>query len=121
MPHWCLDQRRSVVYISNSYVLCGTFLNLFNLLCCRPRSLKHSYTCVQHTNTLLSVSVAAGTVVLLAISLLSPFFHYIPKTALSAIIIAAVLPMVDIRIVHRIFKSEVGRRAYLYCTQFMCV
>ena len=48
--------------------------------------------------------VDAGTIVLLAISFLSPFFQYIPKSALSAIIIAAVLPMVDVRIVYRIFK-----------------
>ena len=60
--------------------------------------------------------------VLLAISLLSPFFHYIPKTALSAIIIAAVLPMVDIRIVHRIFKIRGGQKgiSVLY-TVHVCV
>ena len=55
----------------------------------------------------------AGTVVLLAIALLSQFFHYIPKTALSAIIITAVLPMVDIRIVYKIFRI---RGAYMVNT-----
>ena len=45
-----------------------------------------------------------GSIVLLAIVLLSPLFNYIPKTTLSAIIIAAVLPMVDVRIFYKIFK-----------------
>ena len=51
----------------------------------------------------LSVS-SVGTIVLLAIALLSRFFHYIPQTTLAAIIIAAVLPMVDVCIVYKIFK-----------------
>jgi sodium-independent sulfate anion transporter 11 len=54
-----------------------------------------------------AAGIITGTVVLLAIALLSQFFHYIPKAALSAIIIAAVLPMVDIRIFYKIFKIKV--------------
>ena len=38
-----------------------------------------------------------GGVVLLALAVLTPSFHYIPKTSLAAIIISAVLTMVDYR------------------------
>jgi sodium-independent sulfate anion transporter 11 len=51
-----------------------------------------------------AAGIITGSVVLLAIAVLSQFFHYIPKTSLSAIIIVAVLPMVDVRILYRIFK-----------------
>ena len=54
------------------------------------------------------LSLSLGGVVLLAVCVLSNGFDYIPKTALSAIIIAAVLYMVDIRIVYKIWtiRSE---------------
>lgn len=38
-----------------------------------------------------------GGVVLLALAVLTPSFHYIPKASLAAIIISAVLTMVDYR------------------------
>ncbi len=47
-----------------------------------------------------------GAVVLLAIGVLSEAFDYIPKTALAAIIIAAVLYMVDIKILWTIWKIK---------------
>ena len=46
----------------------------------------------------------AGGVVLLALGLVSGGFHYIPSASLAAIIIAAVIPVVDVMIVWRILK-----------------
>ena len=48
---------------------------------------------------------------LLAIGVLSRGFVYIPRTALAAIIITAVLPMVELRIVLKITKlrCELGQ------------
>ena len=60
------------------------------------------------------VCLYVGSVVLLAIAVLSQFFHYIPKTSLSAIIIAAVLPMVDVRILYRIFKIRGDHSSCVY-------
>ena len=60
--------------------------------------------CNYGTYTYSIVCCSAGAVVLLAIGLLSQFFHYIPETALAAIIIAAVLPMVDVRILYKIYR-----------------
>lgn len=50
--------------------------------------------------------IHSGCVVLLAIGVLSQAFDYIPKTSLAAIIIAAVLYMVDVKIVWTIFKIK---------------
>ncbi len=43
---------------------------------------------------------------ILALALLGPAFNYIPSTALAAIIIAAVIPVVDVLIVWKIFKLK---------------
>ena len=53
----------------------------------------------------------AGGIVLLAIGVLSRGFVYIPRTALAAIIITAVLPMVELRILLKIKKlrRELGQ------------
>ena len=47
-----------------------------------------------------------GAVVLLALGVLSQAFDYIPKTSLAAIIIAAVLYMVDVKILLTIWKIK---------------
>ena len=41
---------------------------------------------------------------LLALGLLTPSFHYIPKTSLAAIIISAVLTMVNYKIVYVLWR-----------------
>ena len=43
---------------------------------------------------------------LLALALLGPAFNYIPSTALAAIIIAAVVPVVDVVIVWKIIRLK---------------
>ena len=45
-----------------------------------------------------------GGVVVLALAVLTPSFHYIPKTSLAAIIISAVLTMVDYRSVYVLWR-----------------
>ena len=47
-----------------------------------------------------------GTIVLLALALLGPAFNYIPSTALAAIIIVAVVPVVDVVIVWKIIRLK---------------
>ena len=43
---------------------------------------------------------------LLALALLGPTFNYIPSTALAAVIIAAVVPVVDMVIVWKIIRLK---------------
>ena len=47
-----------------------------------------------------------GIVVLLAASFLTPWFKYIPKAALSAMIIAAVIPLFEYHIVPMLWKTK---------------
>jgi sodium-independent sulfate anion transporter 11 len=48
--------------------------------------------------------IITGGVVLLALAFLTPLFYYIPQAALAAIIITAVLHMVNVRILLQIWK-----------------
>ncbi|XP_065828995.1 sodium-independent sulfate anion transporter-like [Oscarella lobularis] len=48
--------------------------------------------------------VFTGLVVLLALAFLTPLFRYIPEAALAAIIITAVVHMVNVRILKQIFR-----------------
>ncbi|CAG5136681.1 unnamed protein product, partial [Candidula unifasciata] len=50
--------------------------------------------------------IFTGALVLLSLGVLTPWFSYIPKSALAAVIIAAVLQMVDCRIVLKLWKAN---------------
>ncbi|XP_050345914.1 sodium-independent sulfate anion transporter-like [Nymphalis io] len=47
-----------------------------------------------------------GIIVLLTLGLLTPYFYFIPRAALSAVIVCAVLNMVDIAILKRLWQSN---------------
>jgi len=48
----------------------------------------------------------AGTMALLALSFLTPYFYYIPRATLSAVLISAVLPMIDLKIIKILWKGS---------------
>lgn len=50
--------------------------------------------------------LVTGCIVLLALAWLTPLFKYIPKAALGAVIISAVLQMVDYKIIRDLFKVK---------------
>ncbi|XP_013143122.1 PREDICTED: sodium-independent sulfate anion transporter-like [Papilio polytes] len=47
-----------------------------------------------------------GIIVLLTLALLTPYFYFIPRAALSAVIICAVLHMVDIAIIKKLWATS---------------
>ncbi|XP_026317607.1 sodium-independent sulfate anion transporter-like isoform X2 [Hyposmocoma kahamanoa] len=47
-----------------------------------------------------------GIIVLLTLALLTPYFYFIPRAALASVIICAVLQMVDIAIIKRLWASS---------------
>ncbi|CAH0723330.1 unnamed protein product, partial [Brenthis ino] len=47
-----------------------------------------------------------GIIVLLTLGLLTPYFYFIPRAALAAVIVCAVLHMVDIAILKRLWKTN---------------
>ena len=74
---------------------------------------------ISYTYFLFS-GVFTGMVVILAIRFLTPAFQYIPRACLGAIIILAVLPMVDYKIVKKIWYVKRLDVLPLACTFFVC-
>jgi hypothetical protein len=54
------------------------------------------------------VSLSPGTLIVLALSLLTPYFYYIPRSTLAAVLISAVVFMIDWKILKILwnFNSE---------------
>jgi MFS superfamily sulfate permease-like transporter len=50
--------------------------------------------------------IVAGIMVILSLSLLTPYFYFIPKATLSSVIICAVIFMVEIGMVKPMWKSN---------------
>lgn len=59
----------------------------------------------------------SGIMVILALSLLTPYFYFIPKATLSSVIICAVLFMVEIGMVKPMWKSN---SKYPFTTTVIC-
>ena len=57
-------------------------------------------------NTLILLLFCLGALVLLALLFFTPYFYFIPKAALAAIIIAAVVFMVEIKVVKPMWRSK---------------
>ena len=49
---------------------------------------------------------SAASLVLLAITVLTPYFFFIPKSCLAAVIICAVIFMVEVHLVKMVWKSK---------------
>ncbi|XP_059472338.1 sodium-independent sulfate anion transporter [Neocloeon triangulifer] len=61
-----------------------------------------------------------GLLVILSLLFFTPFFQYIPKTALAALIIAAVIFMVEVRVIKPMFRSKKldlipGLGTFIFC------
>eukprot|EP00795_Rhopilema_esculentum_P009005 gene9005-16647_t len=67
-----------------------------------------------------AAGIFTGTVVILAIKYLTPAFQYIPRACLGSIIILAVLPMVDYKIVKKIWTIKKLDILPLACTFVAC-
>ncbi|XP_016657179.1 sodium-independent sulfate anion transporter [Acyrthosiphon pisum] len=62
-----------------------------------------------------------GLTVMAALVYLTPYFYYIPKTSLAAVIIAASFMMVDVNIVKHIYKSKKRDLVLMLITFFSCL
>lgn len=50
--------------------------------------------------------IYSGSIILLALSFLTPFFYYIPRSTLAAVLICAVLNLIDYEIVIKLWKCN---------------
>ncbi|XP_060834113.1 sodium-independent sulfate anion transporter-like [Rhopalosiphum padi] len=62
-----------------------------------------------------------GLTVMAALVFLTPYFYYIPKTALAAVIIAASFMMVDVKMVKQVYKSKKKDLVLMLITFFACL
>lgn len=53
-----------------------------------------------------NTSLNIGILIILSLSLLTPYFYFIPKAALAAVIISAVIFMIEYEIVKPMWKSS---------------
>jgi len=61
-----------------------------------------------HTSVLLMIHELffPGTMIILALSILAPYFYYIPRTTLAAVLISAVSFMIDWKILKTLWKCN---------------
>jgi sodium-independent sulfate anion transporter 11 len=52
------------------------------------------------------VLLSPGTLIVLALSLLTPYFSYIPRSTLAAVLISAVVFMIDWKILITLWKCN---------------
>ncbi|KAH0953098.1 hypothetical protein HN011_003441 [Eciton burchellii] len=62
-----------------------------------------------------------GVLILLALSLLTPYFYYIPKASLSAVIICAVIYMIEYEVVKLMWKSSKKDLIPMFVTFSFCL
>lgn len=63
-------------------------------------------------------SIFAGAVVILTLLFLTPLFYYLPQPVLASIVLAAVVGLIDVGYVTRLFKID-RRDFYVYMTTFV--
>lgn len=65
--------------------------------------------------------VYTGIIILLALSTLTPYFYYIPKASLAAVIICAVIFMIEYEVVKPMWKSNRKDLIPTFATFILCL
>ncbi|XP_049699523.2 sodium-independent sulfate anion transporter [Helicoverpa armigera] len=66
-------------------------------------------------------SIYTGILVLLALSLLTPYFYFIPKAALAAVVICAVIFMIEYEVVKPMWRSRRADLLPAFATFALCL
>jgi solute carrier family 26 (sodium-independent sulfate anion transporter), member 11 len=104
-----IDATRELVALSLSNIL-GSFFSSM------PVTGSFSRSAVNHASGVRTPigGIYTGTLVLLALGVLTPYFRYIPRAALSAVIISAVIFMIEYEVVKPLWRCS--RREVLTVT-----
>ncbi|XP_063995846.1 sodium-independent sulfate anion transporter-like [Diachasmimorpha longicaudata] len=62
-----------------------------------------------------------GLLIILALSLLTPYFYFIPKASLAAVIICAVIYMIEYEVVKLMWRSSKKDLIPMFVTFFLCL
>ncbi|KAI9552739.1 hypothetical protein GHT06_020619 [Daphnia sinensis] len=100
-----IDASQEMIAIGTSNLL-GSFVSSF------PVSGSFSRTAVNNASGVRTAfgGIYTGALVLLAITVLTPYFFFIPKSCLAAVIITAVIFMVEVHLVKLVWKSRTRPR-----------
>ncbi|XP_059351330.1 sodium-independent sulfate anion transporter-like [Daphnia carinata] len=90
-----------MIAIGTSNIL-GSFASSFPVTCAFSRTVVNAARGVRTPFG----GLYTGALVLLAITVLTPYFFYIPKSCLAAVIISAVIFMVEVSLVKMVWKSK---------------
>lgn len=104
-----IDATRELVALSLSNIL-GSFFSSI------PVTGSFSRSAVNHASGVRTPigGIYTGTLVLLALGVLTPYFQYIPRAALSAVIISAVIFMIEYEVIKPLWRCS--RREVLTVT-----
>ncbi|XP_066970053.1 sodium-independent sulfate anion transporter-like [Macrobrachium rosenbergii] len=96
-----LDANQEILSLGIS-TLAGSFFGSMPITACMSRSAVNSTSGVRTP----AACFVVGVIVLLALGLLTPAFYYIPRSVLAAVIIGAVLNMVDYEVLKPLWRSN---------------
>ena len=96
-----IDANQELIAIGTSNIL-GSFVSAYPVTGSFSRTAVNSQSGVRTP----AGGIVTGSLVLLALAFLTPLFYYIPAAALAAVIISAVLQMVEYQIVIHIWKIK---------------
>ncbi|KFB37340.1 AGAP003587-PA-like protein [Anopheles sinensis] len=96
-----INPTRELVALSLSNI-CGSFFSSF------PVTGSFSRSAVNHASGVKTPigGIYTGALVLLALGVLTPYFQYIPKAALSAVIISAVIFMIEYEVIRPLWRCS---------------
>lgn len=104
-----IDATKELVALSLSNIL-GSFFSSM------PVTGSFSRSAVNHASGVKTPigGIYTGILVILALSVLTPYFQYIPRAALSSVIISAVIFMIEYEIIKPLWRCS-RRKKFLRC------
>lgn len=111
-----VDATQELITLSLSNIL-GSFVSAM------PITGSFSRSAVNHASGVATQlgSAYTGILVLLALSLLTPYFYYIPKAALAAVVICAVIFMIEYEVVKPMWRSRRADLMPAFATFAICL
>ncbi|CAG9584710.1 unnamed protein product [Danaus chrysippus] len=111
-----VDATQELITLSLSNIL-GSFVSAM------PITGSFSRSAVNHASGVCTQfgSVYTGILVLLALSLLTPYFYFIPKASLAAVVICAVVFMIEYEVVKPMWRSRRADLVPAFATFAVCL
>ncbi|XP_052740362.1 sodium-independent sulfate anion transporter [Bicyclus anynana] len=111
-----VDATQELITLSFANIL-GSFVSAM------PITGSFSRSAVNHASGVATQlgSIFTGILVLLALSLLTPYFYYIPKASLAAVVICAVIFMIEYEVVKPMWRSRRADLVPAFATFALCL